>query len=304
MAGEEHEHAAVGGIGQVADHLDHRRGVGVLVLARLGHVVGNSEDALGRDSRKATAGSPCTVTGESGPARPTRDLEEIELAAGRQRRAGEHDRLEPIEEQRRGGSAPGRAARRAGATCWPRERPLHPPHRRRPPLRRAERPVEPVRQPFESPEHRPELLQDRGRWRSVSSDSASRSAMVSTGPGQRAERAQRWRRARTPAPASQTRSPANSSSSRSWPAVNVVESRQEPVEASPRSRGGRRRARAAAAAAAGRGWRGSAGRPVLTARAASVGASPRPFRSKRESSRRTPRLVTWMPRCAAATSSR
>ena len=48
--------------------------------------------------------------------------------------------------------------------------------------------------------------------------------------------------------------------------------------------------------AADRGWRGSAGRCGSCSSWASVGARPRPFRSKRPSSRRTARLVTWMPR--------
>ena len=98
MAGEQHEHPAVRGVGQVGDHLDHRRAVRVLVLARLGEIVGDAEEALRRVVERRGEDlahrDRRVLAAESEPG-----LQKGELAAGRQRGAGEDDGVEPVEEQ-------------------------------------------------------------------------------------------------------------------------------------------------------------------------------------------------------------
>ena len=91
----------------------------VLVLARLRQIVGDPEDALrGIVERR---GEHLAHRDRRVLARePEPGLEEAEVAAGRQRRAGEHHRVQPVEQQlpaARGARSSGTAER---LTCCPR----------------------------------------------------------------------------------------------------------------------------------------------------------------------------------------
>ena len=133
-----------------------------------------------RGSRTATGRSPAPSPASSSPPRPSRALQKVELAARGQRGAGEHDRV-----------AGGRTAARAAAgarssgtaescTFWPRavrsiQRTVG-----GPPAAGPQRPVEPVRDGVQPPEHPAQLAEQLRPRRSVSSAWASRSAIVST----------------------------------------------------------------------------------------------------------------------------
>src|SRR5918993_1444106 len=98
MTGEQHEHSAVGGVGQVGYYLHDGGAMRRLILTGLRQIVGHAENALRRVVERRgedlAHGDGRCLTAESEPR-----LEETELPSRRERRARQHDRTNSIEEQ-------------------------------------------------------------------------------------------------------------------------------------------------------------------------------------------------------------
>ena len=199
------------------------------------------------------------MTGESSPAESEPGLEEAEIAAGGERRAGEHDRVEPVEQQlAQHGREVERHGRQAELLARARVRSIQRTVGGPPPAGRSVR-LRPSEMPSSRRMTAAELLQQRasplgflglapaGRR---SSPPISRSARNAPSVGIELEG-----EALVP-----DRVGREVVASRSWPAGEPSQAIEQAQEHARRWLAGRRPARAAGAAGAGRGWRGSAGR--------------------------------------------
>ena len=98
VAGKQHEHSTIRSVGQIIDHLDHCGAMSWLVYARFGQIVGHPEYALRAivEWRRQNFPHP---DGRELTAQPEAGLEKLEVTRSRQRRAGEHYAVQPIEQQ-------------------------------------------------------------------------------------------------------------------------------------------------------------------------------------------------------------
>ena len=271
---------------------DHRRRVARLVLARLGNVVGDAEHALRRvverrreRSRAPSPASPRRTARAATPGSRTRPPAASVALVSTTVSSRSNSSSRSTGARSSGTAASVTSLRRAGR-CAPSSAPSARRRRRRP-----QRAVEPVRhglQPAAAPPRSScrsrraplglvRLLPAGRRWsppiraaRGTRASAASSSAAEPLGPDSDRRRSRRPAAAGRPAPRPAARRAGRTA--RRWPGAH------RPAPGSSRCV---QQVEARAAQQVAR-WRASS--------CASVGASPRPLRSNRPSSRRTPRL--------------
>ena len=159
VAREQDEHAAVRRVGELEQHACHRGVVPFLVVAWLGQVGRDREQALRREVERRRQDLP-HHDARRRQVEPQPLLEIAELATGRERGARQDHRLDAVEqvllEQRREVERH-RRGRDVGDLL---AAPLEPAHRRRRARRRAERRRETRRRGVEPPHHAPQLADE------------------------------------------------------------------------------------------------------------------------------------------------